>query len=586
MITGFAIENFKGIRERVELDLRPLTLIFGANSAGKSTVMHALHYAVELLERHNANSDQTVVGGDSVELGGFANFVHGHDLNRVVWLKFTVTKDDDLFTDLNDDVLSAGTNEHLMLSEINSSANSFGASDEAAVEIGVSWDLAKHRAHISHYRLYYQDELLSEVVSEAGGKRVYLSQLNLSHPILTTFEGWEMRSDKEKEERPISEIYPNPQESCLSFCLRDSLEFFLRIDGPTTSSRSTSPILLIENQECALPEPGQPFVFAMKDIDDILPPMEWDDAISFGEQIDSILKYGEGEEREEKRRLHSLAKETAEGISLLLTIPLNIIRKHLSQFRYLGPIREVPARHHTAQGYDERVRWASGLSAWDRLETDDDLIENVSQWLGDENRLNSGYHLRLKRYKELDLADPLIIQLLTGRAFDDAEADARIDLSKVPTHSRILIVPVSGTVELRPSDVGIGISQVVPVIVTALDGRNKTIGIEQPELHLHPRLQASIADLFIEAIVKNGHRFIIETHSEHFILRLLRRIRETTAGNAPLDQDLKTNDLAIYYLKQKDGGTCQARIDVDVKGEFIQPWPDDFFEIDFYERFG
>ena len=45
MITGIAIENFKGVGERVELELAPITLLFGANSAGKSTVLHALHYA-------------------------------------------------------------------------------------------------------------------------------------------------------------------------------------------------------------------------------------------------------------------------------------------------------------------------------------------------------------------------------------------------------------------------------------------------------------------------------------------------------------------------------------------------------------
>ena len=57
MITGISIENFKGIRERVELELKPLTLLFGPNSAGKSTILHALHYAREIFERHNLDAD-------------------------------------------------------------------------------------------------------------------------------------------------------------------------------------------------------------------------------------------------------------------------------------------------------------------------------------------------------------------------------------------------------------------------------------------------------------------------------------------------------------------------------------------------
>lgn len=76
MITGIAIENFKGIRDRVELKLRPITLLFGANSAGKSTVLHALHYAREIFERHNLDADRTIVGGKYIDLGGYQRLVH------------------------------------------------------------------------------------------------------------------------------------------------------------------------------------------------------------------------------------------------------------------------------------------------------------------------------------------------------------------------------------------------------------------------------------------------------------------------------------------------------------------------------
>ncbi len=279
-------------------------------------------------------------------------------------------------------------------------------------------------------------------------------------------------------------------------------------------------------------------------------------------------------------------EEVRIGLTQLIVGPARILRDCLRELTYLGPIRTVPPRDYAPPKTPDPSRWASGLGAWDRLATADSaFIDAVSDWLGDENRLNSGYRLRLKRFKELDLSDPLVVQLLTGRAFDDVEAGSKLDLDKLPTQTRVLIVPVDGSIELRPNDVGIGISQVVPVIVTALDGSGKLVAIEQPELHIHPRLQAEIADLFLKAGQKRGHRFLIETHSEHLILRLLRRIRETENGKAPVNRQLRTDDLAIYYLKQEGGTTLASRIDVDVKGEFIQPWPDDFFEIDFYERF-
>ncbi len=63
MITGITIENFKGIRERVKLDFRPITLLFGANSAGKSTVLQMLLYVRRVFERHNLDADHVIQGG-------------------------------------------------------------------------------------------------------------------------------------------------------------------------------------------------------------------------------------------------------------------------------------------------------------------------------------------------------------------------------------------------------------------------------------------------------------------------------------------------------------------------------------------
>ena len=78
-------------------------------------------------------------------------------------------------------------------------------------------------------------------------------------------------------------------------------------------------------------------------------------------------------------------------------------------------------------------------------------------------------------------------------------------------------------------DVGVGISQIIPVLEAIFS--HSRVFVQQPELHLHPKLQAQLADVFVEITSKNidGYIlhpcFIIESHSEHFLLRLLRRIR-------------------------------------------------------------
>ena len=85
MITAIEIENFKGIRERTRIELSPVTLLFGPNSAGKSTLMHALQLAREIICRGNVDADRTESG---LDLGGFEQYVHGHDTSKVVSLRF------------------------------------------------------------------------------------------------------------------------------------------------------------------------------------------------------------------------------------------------------------------------------------------------------------------------------------------------------------------------------------------------------------------------------------------------------------------------------------------------------------------
>ncbi len=106
-------------------------------------------------------------------------------------------------------------------------------------------------------------------------------------------------------------------------------------------------------------------------------------------------------------------------------------------------------------------------------------------------------------------------------------------------------------VDLQPQDVGVGISQVVPVIVTALDGKGWLLVIEQPELHLHPRLQAELGDLFIQAAKgETAHTLLLETHSEMIPLRIMRRIRNTVEGSlTPHIPAITSADVAIYYVR-------------------------------------
>ncbi len=94
-----------------------------------------------------------------------------------------------------------------------------------------------------------------------------------------------------------------------------------------------------------------------------------------------------------------------------------------------------------------------------------------------------------------------------------------------------------------------------------------TIILEQPEIHLHPAVQSGLADVFIDVIKNRGVQIILESHSEHLLHRLQRRIAE---------EQLTPDDVALYFTKIEDGESKLDELDVDPYGN-IRNWPQNFF---------
>lgn len=254
--------------------------------------------------------------------------------------------------------------------------------------------------------------------------------------------------------------------------------------------------------------------------------------------------------------------------------------------RYLGPIRNVPRRDFDAALTPDEARWADGLAAWECLMTGEDkLVRQVSTWMSAPDKLCTGYEVECRDVAELDAG---LIEALK-RAVDGGDYFAGLtkELEGLRTRRRLELFESRTGLRAQPRDVGIGISQVLPVVVAALEPSAGLVAIEQPELHIHPAVQVGLGDLFVRAATDNGSTFLIETHSEHLILRLLRRIRETTDGELPPGLPaLSPEQVGVIYVERSEAGVKLTALPIASTGEFTTRWPQGFFDEREREFFG
>jgi hypothetical protein len=283
----------------------------------------------------------------------------------------------------------------------------------------------------------------------------------------------------------------------------------------------------------------------------------------------------------------------------------------LKQLQYLGPLRSFPPRHLAFAEHEDANWYAGGGYAWDVVRRDDAVREAVNGWLG-SSKLKTPYKLVVRSLVAADqLKDPLASGLeaiadddeamFLGSVdkdgfvmnhypprddarpfFQDVDASAEVlakavDSSDIDRIRELVLVDQRTSTVVTHRDVGIGISQVLPVLVMAYGSQGKLLAMEQPEIHLHPALQAELADVFIEAALgPRQNSFILETHSEHLILRLMRRIREGK---------VKSDDIGVVFVEPLARGSRFLELRIDEEGDFIDEWPGGFFEESFHEKF-
>lgn len=549
-ITAITIENFKGIQSPVRIEFKPITLLFGPNSAGKSTIIQALQYMREILARGNVNPDKTIAGGKAVDLGGFKTLVHNNDLRLQVKLKLDLNLDD---IDLSDYLLeNQNTEKDEKTSDWEYIVNECLSQVKSAfVECSIGWDFEDETPVVTSYTVGINEEVFAEISRQTTShlpcrltifphdiSRNYLSDRRIEKGYMKeedeVYNNYLLSPVSEESEWELLEKYDAEKER-----IDKEQEDFYNIPNFLHAAG------LFLDQDSTIPDWNKLFKY----IDPF-----WDDS-EFYEHL-----------------LH------INILSALILGPGKILIEELAKTKYLGPIRDLPSRNHIPSLSPDYSRWANGLAAWDILySAKDEIIEELNDWLRSEDKLQIGYEVERKTYKELDTNSELWFSLMRGSYLDE-EMNLRNEFILLPEKTRLCLKDYESGIEVSPQDIGIGISQILPVVVITLESNAGIVSIEQPELHVHPAIQVALGDLFISQIFDKEITFLLETHSEHLMLRLLRRIRETGDQELPPGKyPLHAEQLAVYFMEQGPSGIATTCIRINEEGDFIDKWPKGFF---------
>jgi predicted ATPase len=583
-ITKLSLTNFRSFKETQTIEFAPITLLFGPNSVGKSSVLMSLFYLQQIIEKGQCNPQRLEALGNKF-VGGFKNLVNGRDLSKSITIKVEYDKLGSigstygqtvaLLTDPENDI------EPPLIIEDQASST-----DKVALEFVISWSKPMKTAYVEQFSVWLNDEYLGKTFCDEGLKNPVLVDLNLFHSVLlpSNHDDW------------LDEFYEG---------------------GPVfLSSKWASHFNQAERGY------GHEFDDHFRD-DGIISQFDFElgrfAKFGFNAFTGALPVIGKVLETAFSHDSNAVTAIVNEVLSEVLVSPLDNLLEILNDSVCIGPLRCIPDVTYQANQYSAQADWYDGRACWDKLNSLD-LVQttSINEWLSSADKLNLGFKLVYKtedtesrfitptlKFKTVEdvlaLSDAIGDQLKVGVSKENLEDTPDAENSPVSNDyleemrkskdiyselyigqridkvSVLTLWDCINNIEVSSSDIGVGVSQLFPLVAASQTLNKGIIACEQPELHVHPRVQVAIGDLLTQN--ENDTSFLIESHSEHLILRILRRIRETTDDELPEGlNSVLPKSVSIVYLESSSEGVTARQIQIDNDGEIDGHWPEGFFE--------
>lgn len=558
------IENFKSYGNKAEIDISDISVFLGANSSGKSTALQAL-LALKQTTECNSFGIDLLLCGKYVTLGDFDDVIND---DQKGYFKIGVLLENTGKNEKSEGILHYQIEWKFIKDDKNS-----GVKLDSIIIQQNSNIITIRSEKDNQFRVFFNDQ-----ITELSA---LLTNLQLRNLIIHFDKSFNVIY-KEFIDEIIKHIYGNKSwraDSKNPIFLRDSEYMYIYL----TRNRYTSNDEVIDDKrevelvstrlvdllnQYSLMQ-GK-YMQSYAEIPDEIKINILSNAIYHSEEIevfDNIYKIYKNKLEEYKKNIPPLkawegtyplqghifsirdeknSSQEIDDIQFSMDVYYNFQRKILKNIFFVGPIRENPQGLYNI-GFDTIPKYVGPTGAYFASVL---LHQNrVKEYFFPDNETETTTLLEaLDAWMEhLNIASQVKVDRNNSFGFSVSIANTQNQVSDI-------------------MNVGIGTSQVLPVLITGLLSEpNEVLMFEQPELHLHPYSQSRLADFFVE-LIKHGRKVIIETHSEYFILRLRYHV---------LTKSVASDQISICFFQNK-GETKVKHCEISGFGNL--DYPEDFYD--------